>query len=228
MLKILEPFLSKKAAPSAADLRAAMAAVDAKSVEAAQKVDELHRARTKGLLNGVGDAELDRIEHNLTPAHRDADRLDLAAEELQKRLAEAEAAEREAKRDVVYNGAVKAQARAIELLRGKFSTLCQELATVAGEIAAAELEVEKANLRLSDAGDRRQVEPAALVLRREVVKVVPESLRPHADLIAPLDRLRLPNMAPSSDEIRMDDTLLWPRRSLPPVGTGGSAPRASA
>jgi hypothetical protein len=40
-------------------------------------------------LNGADDAALDQIEGELTRAHRDADRLDLAAGELQKRLAEA-------------------------------------------------------------------------------------------------------------------------------------------
>jgi hypothetical protein len=54
MLKVLEPFLAKNAAPTSADLKAAIAEVETRSAEAAQLVDQLHRRRTKATVERCG------------------------------------------------------------------------------------------------------------------------------------------------------------------------------
>lgn len=148
--------LRSSAPASSKTLREALTEAETAAGEAEAEVSALVETRRKALLDG-DDKILDRVERDLALAQREADRAELAAIELQQRLAQAEAAEAAAVLDQVHEAGQAALKRGVELIRADYNSLAGKLVALVRELVRLDAEVEAANARLAEAGDPRCV-----------------------------------------------------------------------
>jgi hypothetical protein len=141
---------------NSAVLRVAIGRTEAKAEAASARLLQLSQARAAALLD-AGDLELDRIEAELASAQRQADRADLAIVELRRRLEQAEADERQAELDAIYEKGQAAARRGVELIRGAYRKHAVALAQIAREMVALHEAITGANIRLAAAGYPKSV-----------------------------------------------------------------------
>jgi hypothetical protein len=158
-----------KAAPkpaSASDLREALADATAAADAAAALAAELAERRQAFLLAGTDD-QLDQVERELAAANRQTDKTEAAVVALQGLVQAAEEAERVADLDRVYAEGAGALERGCELYRA-YGELAQQVARLAGEMAASQAVIEQANRQLKARGDARRVADLDTAARPEV------------------------------------------------------------
>jgi chromosome segregation ATPase len=199
--------------PPAAMLREAIADNEAEGQTITVELAALAERRERILLNGQSDKDLDQIDADFKALARRQDRCDAAQHRLRERLAEAERVEKQEEVDAIHRRAVGAQTLALDLLGGKFATLCQQLAAVAGEIDASEREIDTCNAALTAAGDSRHVVSIETAWRTAILEGMDAASRPHAIISAPHILLRLPDVAPPARDIMSGRILLWPRKT---------------
>ncbi|TSE07586.1 hypothetical protein C1D09_018820 [Mesorhizobium intechi] len=139
--------LLRRQSNTAADLKAALAAIDLDGAEAVAEGIEAERKRI--LLDGT-DKELAAVEERLAAAYRHIERLGAAKEELERRIEAATAAETQQERTVQYASA-KAQAdAAAKLLTTRYPAIARDFIGLLKTLAEAQLAVDDANQRLPD------------------------------------------------------------------------------
>lgn len=140
--------LLKRGVRSAADLRAALAAID--HAGAAEELEAAEAARRALLLEG-DDAAVLKAEQRISVARIAIDRARALEEELQLRIAEAEAAEAKAALDAERE-AVEREAAATAKALKAYETHASAIVTLLQRLEAAEAAVTAINDKLSDAG----------------------------------------------------------------------------
>ena len=202
LLRPSPPAKSKKlAAPvTAAELRQALAEAEAEARDTEASAAGIATDRAAQLILAT-EAEADELDRALQLAQRAADRAALAVEQLRQRLATAEQAERQAGFDQLFAEGQAAVARGLTVYRA-YHKAAVEMARLLEQMADVADEVEKANSKLSAAGDPRT--------------------------LGDLDRLARPSTAASTQHQRAPwalvelpsgedpDVMLWP---LAPEGT---------
>lgn len=144
-------FLRGDHKPSTATaLRAAIESSEAAAKAAVEHLDGLTQQRAAALLD-ADDGTLDRIEKQIAPAQRDLDRAELAIVELRRRLEEAEARERQEALDRLYEEALAAQARGLELTTRVYPPLAKEMVALAQELLELERQIGAINAKLWEA-----------------------------------------------------------------------------
>jgi hypothetical protein len=194
-MALLQLLRGDQPATSAA-LRDAIGKAQAEAKAAGGRLEALAAARAEALL-AEDDPALDRIERDLQLATRAADRVDLAAAELQRRLARAEAEEQRAELDAVHGAAAAALERGVALVTKTYPPLALKLKGLAEELVALEARIAEANRTLEAAGDPRRVAAIDPTAR-------PRPPEPGGYAPAPFtQQLRLPSV---QDGLK----LLWP------------------
>lgn len=156
-MKLLDLLRGDKA-PGSATLREALVKAEAEGVTTTARLQELTQARAAALL-GEDDAALDRIEAELTQAQRHADRLDLAAAELRRRLEQAVVDERRAELDALYARAEDARKRAVGIVTGTYRKHALGVLQATRELYELHREIEAANEKLMAANYTKTVLP---------------------------------------------------------------------
>ncbi|WP_262272213.1 hypothetical protein [Microvirga yunnanensis] len=136
--------LLKKSGAGSADLRQAL--TETPTAEAKAAVERLEAERRRLLLDG-SEKDLKAVEETLASARRDLDRANAATEELQRRIAEAEAKEKtdafNAERKAVED---EAQATA-DAIRKEYPALAHKLVAMLKRLQAADTAVREFNHR---------------------------------------------------------------------------------
>ncbi|RUW42987.1 MAG: hypothetical protein E5V37_23570 [Mesorhizobium sp.] len=151
--------LLRRPSNTAADLKAALAAIDLKAAEEA--TDALEAERKRVLLDG-SDKDLAAVEDRLAAAYRHTERLEAARDELERRIEAATVAETQQDRAAQYASA-KAQAdAAARLLSAKYPAIARDFAALLKALAEAAIAVEAANRNLPE-GATPLVDPEFVV-----------------------------------------------------------------
>jgi hypothetical protein len=172
LLKPAPPTKAKGAAPkpaSAAALRQALTEATAAADSAAALAAELAERRQAFLLAGTDD-QLDQVERELAAANRQTDKTEAAVVALQALVQAAEEAERVADLDRVYAEGAGALERGCELYRA-YGEMAQQVARLAGEMAASQTVIEQVNRQLRERGDARRVADLDTAARPQVSAV---------------------------------------------------------
>lgn len=149
MLEILKKLTGGPKAATAAELRAALAELDAAALAAA--VEAAKSDVGEAILSGAEKA-VERAEAALEIAERNRDRANVARAELEKRLAATEAAEASAILDA-ERAAVEAEAaRVAAEVRKKWPGLQRQMVALLDQLSDAETAVRALNAKLHAAG----------------------------------------------------------------------------
>jgi hypothetical protein len=194
-LAFVRSLAKRDAPPTSAELRKALAEAEAAAAEGQTRCAQLAAERANVLLDAT-DAALDRVERALQLAQRDADRADLAAATLRERIAEAEAAERQAELDRTYEAGVAAADEYQRLVTTTYRKLAGQMVEVARRLSELEATRTAANMKLSAANYGRGIPDPD------------KAVRPRGPELATLDRIEDVLRLPAS-EGRLD-MLAWP------------------
>ena len=170
---------------------------------------EMNARRTSRLLD-ADDAELDGLERDIQLSTRARDRVDAQTVLLQQRLAEAQTAEAQARRDALHAQAVAARDRGVELLR-QYEAQAMALQSTLFAIDAQNGVLRSAILELASAGDESHIETPAEVMRPPGGGFISNEF---------LSRVVLP--APAAAHLN-----LWPCNDTETRANGESAARAA-
>ena len=149
MLDILK--LIRPAKSDAAGLRTKIAEIDQSMIGLNGLVRHAERKRSEALLT-KSDREVEALEKDLALAIRNRDRAVAARELMEKRAAEAEAAEARAALDAARDAAEKRASAIAKRLRPEYEAASLKLIPLLTELGAAEIEVSDVNQRLHEAG----------------------------------------------------------------------------
>lgn len=133
---------------SPADLRAALA--DLGDCSNAVEIEAAEAKRREALISG-GEADVERADKALALAHRKRDRLAASREELEKRLAEAEAKDAADQLTAQRAEAERAAQDCLKFLK-RYPALAKEIVAGLEALLAAEQAVAAVNMRLAEAG----------------------------------------------------------------------------
>jgi chromosome segregation ATPase len=157
MLAIFEKI--RRPATDAADLRQRLAEVSETLPQLEAEVRRHQQRRAEGLL-ALSDRDVERIEAELALALRNRDRANAAMEELERRVADAEAAEAGAMLDA-ERAAVEAKAAAVAArLRKEYGDAGAVIVRLMDDLSEAEEAVRTLNRKLADAGRHSDAVPA--------------------------------------------------------------------
>lgn len=140
--------LTGKAPKTIDDLEKALAEARRLQQESEREVMALSARRAAALLD-ADDADVDEIEAKLQRMHRQGDRSEIAIGELERRIADAKAADVEARERAEIDAAEKAGARSLELI-AKYAKQARALADLLIEIRDLDRVVEATNRRMTD------------------------------------------------------------------------------
>lgn len=139
--------LLRRPSNTAADLKAALAAIDLQGAEAVAEAMEAERRRV--LLDGT-DKQLAEIEARIIAANRDVERLYAAKEELERRIEAATVVEAQQDRAVQYAAAKAQSEAATKLIATKYPAIGRDFVALLKTLAEAQVAVDVANHNLPD------------------------------------------------------------------------------
>ena len=142
-------------APTAAELRAALAEAEA-AAEAAERLAAEVAEERAGLLLAADEATLDEVDRRLQLSQRSADKAAAAVAALETRLAEAVEAERVAGLDRLHAEGAEALDDGLAAY-ASYGELAPRIVSLADRMLRARAAIERANEALGQAGDPRRL-----------------------------------------------------------------------
>ena len=171
-----------KAGP--AGIRAAMERAEAEARAASARLDGLTAQRARGRWSRTTTRRSTGSRPRLAKARRDLDRAELAAEELKRRLVEAEAAERQAALDAAFERGEAAHRRAVELV-GEYGALVPRVRAILEELERLDRAIVAVNAELDSGRDGRRVPEPDRTARPQTTPVSLAQSRDLRQLVLP-------------------------------------------